>query len=77
MNIVWDDAKNRKLIFERGISFEEAAELILQERYVDILKNPTKDNQFYFLVLIKNYIHVVPFLINDKEEIVLKTIFPS
>jgi uncharacterized DUF497 family protein len=77
VNIVWDKDKNKKLIAQRGVSFEKVAELILAKEYVDILENPTRKGQFIFLILIKRYINVVPFVIDKDENIVLKTIFPS
>ena len=77
MNIIWDDKKNEWLIINRGISFEEIAELILNKNYIDIIENPTRENQQYFIIKIMNYRWVVPFVIDEKERIVLKTAFPS
>jgi uncharacterized DUF497 family protein len=77
MDIIWDEKKNEKLIVERGISFDLVAELILQREYVAILENPTRKGQYIFLVPIDRYIHVVPFVIDEDDNIVLKTIFPS
>lgn len=77
MDIIWDEKKNEKLIAERGVSFDLVAELILQKKYVAILESPTRKRQYIFLVPIDGYIHVVPFVIDKDENIVLKTIFPS
>ena len=77
MNIVWDDKKNEWLIINRGVSFEEIAELILNKSYIDIIENPTRENQQYFIMKITNYTWVVPFVIDEEERIVLKTAFPS
>jgi len=77
MKIVWDDKKNEWLIINRGISFEEIAELILNKSYIDIIENPTRENQQYFIMKIMNYTWVVPFVIDEEERIVLKTAFPS
>jgi len=77
MNIIWDSEKNDWLILNRGISFEEIADKILNEDYLEILENPTNKNQQYFVMDIDNYTWVVPFLINEKDQIVLKTAFPS
>ncbi len=77
MEIVWDENKNEWLIANRKISFEEIAELVLNKQYIEIVENPTRENQQYFIMEIRNYTWVVPFLINEKEEIVLKTAFPS
>ena len=77
MNIVWDPQKDEWLRGNRGVSFLEIAEQILAGDYIDILENPTRENQQYFLLLIENYTWVVPFLFNDGEQIVLKTAFQS
>ncbi len=77
MNIVWDKEKNDWLQVNRSISFEEISGLILDGIYIDIVENPTRDNQMYFIMNIKEYTWVVPFLIDEKERIVLKTAFPS
>jgi len=77
MNIIWDSEKNDWLILNRGISFEEISDKILNEDYLEILENPTNKNQQYFVMDIDNYTWVVPFLINEKDQIVLKTAFPS
>ncbi len=75
--IYWDEDKNTKLITERGISFDEISEIILREEYLDILENPNKENQMIFIVRLKNYIYVVPFIIDDNDDLILKTAFPS
>ncbi len=77
VNILWDEDKNKKLISHRGISFEQVAELILAEEYAAILENPARPGQFLFLIPIDGYIHVVPFVIDKDDNIILKTIFPS
>ena len=77
MNILWDDEKNSKLKKERHISFEEIELLILTKRYIDILKHPKYPSQRIFILPIKGYIHVVPFLLDDDNNIILKTAFPS
>lgn len=75
--IVWDKSKNKKLIEERGISFEVVADLMLNKRYFDILENPSRDNQFIAILSYENYTYVVPFIVDEKKNIILKTIFPS
>ena len=77
MDIIWDDGKNEWLLINRGISFEEIAEIILNKKYLELLENPTRENQQYFMLEIRNYTWVVPFIINEKEQIILKTAFPS
>lgn len=77
MEIIWDNEKNDWLILNRGISFEEISDKILNDHNLIILENPTRKNQQYFLVEIDNYTWIVPFLITEDNTIVLKTAFPS
>lgn len=77
MDVVWDEEKNALLKQERGISFEEIAGMILDGDFVDIVENPTREDQQYFILTIRDYTWVVPFLIDESETIILKTAFPS
>ena len=77
MDITWDQNKNEWLILNRGISFEEISDKILNADYIEILENPAREDQLYFIMNINNYTWVVPFLINRSNQIVLKTAFPS
>ncbi|MCK4542294.1 MAG: toxin [Spirochaetales bacterium] len=77
MEIIWDEGKNEWLQVNRSISFEEISGMILDGFYIDIIENPARDNQLYFIMRINDYTWAVPFLIDDKERIVLKTAFPS
>lgn len=74
--IIWDDEKNQKLQIERDISFEQISEIILRKEYLDILENPSRPNQQVFIVKLNDYIHSVPFIIDDQSNIVLKTAYP-
>ncbi len=75
--IIWDEDKNIKLKLERNISFEEISELVLNEHIVDIIDHPKRKKQNIFVLEINNYIHAVPFIIDENENIILKTVFPS
>jgi len=77
MNIIWDEGKNKTLKLERNLSFEIFADLILDKKYLDILENPARKDQMIFIVEYKEYTYVVPFIIDDEDNIVLKTVFPS
>jgi uncharacterized DUF497 family protein len=77
MNIVWDEDKNSKLKKERYISFEEIESLILAKEYIEIVKHPKRPGQRIFIIPIKGYIHAVPFVLDDDNNIILKTVFPS
>lgn len=77
MNIIWDDEKNTKLKKERAISFDEISALILDKKYLDIVRHPSRPGQMIFIIPIHEYIHAVPFIIDAQYNIVLKTAFPS
>ena len=75
--IYWNEGKNNKLITERNISFNEIAEILLREEYLDILENPNRKDQLIFIICLQNYIYAVPFIIDEDENIILKTAYPS
>lgn len=77
MDFIWDKQKNERLKHERGISFEEIADLIIAEEFIDIIDNSSRPNQFCFILNIQDYTWVVPFIIDPEERIVLKTAFKS
>ena len=77
MQIVWDNEKNRRLIAERGLSLETFASLILDKKYIAVLKNPSRKGQKIFVIPYENYTYVVSFAVDKNENIVLKTVFPS
>ncbi len=41
------------------------------------MENPNRKNQFIFIIRLKGYIYVVPFVIDRFDNIVLKTVYPS
>lgn len=75
--IIWDDEKNQKLQIERDISFNQISDIILRKEYLDILENPSRSDQLMFVVKLNDYIHSVPFVIDDRSNIFLKTAYPS
>jgi uncharacterized DUF497 family protein len=77
VQIIWDADKNSRLLAERGLSLETFASLILDKKYCAILKNSSRQEQKIFIVPYQNYTYVVPFIIDDSQNIVLKTVFPS
>ena len=77
MAIIWDSRKNKRLKATRQLSFDDVAQILLDKRYLAVLENPSHPDQMIFLVWYKNYTHVVPFVIDADDNIVLKTIFPS
>ncbi len=75
--IYWDEDKNNKLITEKNISFNEFSEILLREEYLDILENPNRKDQLIFIICLQDYIYAVPFIIDENENIILKTAYPS
>lgn len=75
----WDENKNNFLKETREISFEEVVFAISNEKMLDVLDYPNQDkypNQKMFVVEIRDYAYVIPF-VEDDEKYFLKTIFPS
>ena len=77
--INWSPDKNRQLIEERGISFEDVVFYLQQGALLDDIEHPNDDkypNQRIFVLSIDGYVHLVPY-IEDQNEIFLKTVIPS
>lgn len=73
----WDTEKNKKLIKERGVSFEMCLVCTEQGNILDIINNKTPyEHQFVYVIEIDEYVYYVPF-VEDEEKIFLKTIIPS
>jgi len=75
----WDSEKNEKVKSERNISFEEIVYYIDKGQVLDILEDPNKKtypNQFIYVIPVKDYVYLVPF-VERENEIFLKTIIPS
>ena len=75
--IIYDDKKAQALKSERNIDIDEVVELIIDKKYLDILEHPKRGNQQIFILSYKNYIHVVPFVVDKNNDIVIKTVFPG
>ncbi len=79
--ITWDPDKAKTLRQDRTrkkVGFEECVIAIEEARVLDDIPNPNGDylHQRMFILEIKNYAYVVPYIDNDNE-IFLKTVFPS
>lgn len=77
--INWNLEKNRKLIEERNISFENIVFALQSGGLSDDIVHPNREqyqNQRVFVVSIDDYAYFVPYVEND-EEIFLKTPIPS
>lgn len=77
MAVIWDNGKERQLQTERGIALAEIADLIVSGKYLAVLENPSRPAQTVFIVDYRRYTHVVPFVLDSNDNIVLKTAFPS
>mgnify|MGYP001613002524 CR=1 FL=1 len=76
--IEYSKEKDKWLEVERGISLKFIKRTIEKGNLITVIDNPNTRyrNQRMYLVKIKNYVYVVPF-VEDDEKIFLKTIFPS
>lgn len=77
--INWNADKNRQLIEERGISFEEIVFSLQSGGLLDDVEHSNKEqyaHQRIFIVAIDDYACLVPYVEND-QEIFLKTVIPS
>jgi len=73
----WDEAKNRKLMAERGVSFEQCAVRIESGQVLVVRKNKSPyEHQQVYVIEIDAYVYLIP-SVEDEEKIFLKTIIPS
>lgn len=75
--VVWDEGKNEWLKVHRGISFSDFEDQVLEQKFIALLENPTRQNQSMFICRYKNYTYAIPFVKEGRRTIVLKTIYPS
>jgi hypothetical protein len=77
---VFSPEKNLALIEERNISFDEVIAAIENDQILDIVEHPNKQkygNQKMYVIWVKDYVYLVPFVIDMNGDIFLKTIIPS
>ena len=75
----WNTEKNIRLKAERGVSFEEVVSAMSNGGLLVVLDHPNTvqyPNQHMFVVRIRGYAYLVPF-VETKQEVFLKTIIPS
>ena len=75
----WNKEKNQFLKAEREVSFEEVVVHIAAGDLLDIVEHPNPEKyegQRMFIVKMREYVWLVPFVETD-DEIFLKTIIPS
>lgn len=75
--VIWDDEKYKKLKEDRDIDLYEIENIILNRKYITSLKNPSNPSQEIFIICYKGYIHVVPYIIDTANNIILKTAYAS
>jgi uncharacterized DUF497 family protein len=75
--IIYDKNKAMKLRFEQNIEIEDILNIIIEKKYIDILEHPKRERQQIFILEYRDYIHVVPFVIDKDDNIIIKTVFPS
>ena len=78
-HVNWNPDKNRMLIEERGISFEDMIFSLQSGQLLDDISHPNSTKyptQRVFVVEMDGYAYLVPYVENE-EEIFLKTIIPS
>lgn len=59
------------------MSFEEIADLLKDERQIDVVENPARPGQQCAVLRLRDYTWLVPYVIDHEDRIVLKTAFPS
>ena len=75
----WDEEKNKILIKERSISFEEIKVAVESGGELDTFDHPNQKRypgQKIMVVNINDYAYLVPYVRNE-EKVFLKTIIPS
>ena len=75
----WNPDKNRQLMEERGVSFEDALFSLQTGGLLDDLRHPNAEkypHQRMFVVDIEGYAYLVPY-VETETDIFLKTLIPS
>ena len=76
----WGAEKNRQLIEERGVSFDQVLTAILDGALLDVRRHPNEErypSQMVYYVEINEYVYVVPLVVRSDGSAFLKTIIPS
>lgn len=77
MEFIFDEKKNQILFEQRGLTFEEAIEIIANDGILLDFKHPNAEqypHQRIMVIAMENYPHCIPYVM-DGEKVVLKTIF--
>lgn len=79
MDFKFDEVKNKKLYEQRGISFEQVIEAILNDKVLLDISHPNTEQypkQRLMIIELNHYTYAVPYLKNE-QEVVLKTVYPD
>ena len=77
--VEWNLEKDEWIKQKRGIGFNDVIKAIQEGGLLDLRDHPNQieySGQMEFVVLIGDYVYVVPF-VEDDEKLFLKTVFPS
>lgn len=77
--IRFSSKKNKLLEQERGVSFLDVIDAVNENKVLAVINHTNKERFRYqklFILILKSYVHVVPF-VETEDEIFLKTIYPS
>lgn len=75
--IRWSKEKDQWLRENRGVSFQEIANYIIDGKFIACLENPSRAGQEIFVLRLRDYTWVVPFVIEEDSILFLKTAYPS
>ena len=73
----WNEDKNIILSRERDISFEDVIFALKNDKLLDIILSPTHEEQKCFVVEMKSYTYIIPYVKVNDTQYFLKTIYPS
>ncbi len=79
MDFVFNQEKNEKLFKQRGVTFEQVIDAILNDKVLHDIPHPNREKyplQRLMIIELNGYAYAVPYLKND-QEVVLKTIYPN
>ena len=76
----WDESKNRQLMRQRRISFEDVAVALDRGDVIATVNHPNQERypgQMIYVADIDDYLYLVPFVTEPDGTMFLKTIIPS
>lgn len=74
--IKWNEEKNKRLLKERKVCFEDFVDAIKKKEYLEETNNKNYPRQRKFFMERRGYVYIIPYVKNDAG-IFLKTIIPS